>query len=143
MKKSDLLDDDRPKWLREAQDVGAGSSNNSSFRPPIKHTAGHSGHHATIKKSGSSAVDERPKWLREAQEQSNPTQSPRSLNETHGRPLETNTSKVSDDIEQRLARLKAEQALDKPIQTEDALHERLARLSDRKLQPNQADHSVR
>jgi hypothetical protein len=120
--KAEDPNDDRPKWLREAQDLRKSqpaSSSQFSIQSSSKTI-----HDSEFKIKNQSDNDDRPKWLREAQEQRTntmPTNAPSSAVDLAG---------PNQEIESRLAKLKEDIAGIKPILTEDQLTDRMARLRD-------------
>ena len=123
-KHKDDVDDDRPKWLREAQDLRkaqAPSASSNHLFHPAQISAG--------RKKAEDVADDRPKWLREAQEKSEKKEIAPNQNNLSA-PLTSSSSSSTDAIEERLRKLKEEVAVIRPTNTEDELMARIARLRD-------------
>ncbi|XP_055343382.1 abscission/NoCut checkpoint regulator-like [Paramacrobiotus metropolitanus] len=120
-KKAEDPNDDRPKWLREAQQLHRGAANAAN---PSVH-GGQMSQTAAVGQSSNktrsdrsqTAVDDRPKWLREAQE--------REAAAANQKP-----DAKTDDIRDRLVKLKEEMAVVKPVLSEEAIRGKLAQLRD-------------
>ena len=117
--KVDDSNDDRPKWLREAQALRQNQPGSSTDSFPHKSNPSTNPSFSSGAKK-SHAMDDRPKWLREAQEQR------ASASST----VASHSSPPDQAIESRLAKLKGELNEMKPIATDDELTDRMARLRD-------------
>ncbi|GAU88385.1 hypothetical protein RvY_01094 [Ramazzottius varieornatus] len=142
-KKKGDVDDDRPKWLREAQDLRKTQAPSSQPSNPPPHP---SQNHVSTNKPVD-AFDDRPKWLQEAQKTSDRKQTVLAENTsspaTSGQPSAPSST---DALEARMKKLKEDVAIIRPTNTEDELVARMARLRDQHPADyaacRQPDHSI-